>query len=318
MPSFTKAFFMGNVRAIRLKTVKNLKIGGILLSRITTAKLRRMKLENRKITMLTAYDYPGAKLVDEAGVELILVGDSLGMAVLGYENTLKVTMEDMLHHTRAVVRGVQNAMVVADMPFMSYQVSPEQALVNAGRLIQEAGADAVKLEGGTKVGETVARITGAGIPVFGHLGFTPQSVGQLGGAFFQGKTAQRTGKLLEDALRLEDAGACGVVLELVPWEAADWITTRLQIPTIGIGSGPACSGQVLVYHDLLGLNPEFRPKHNKVYAETGDVIRGAVAKYIAEVREGSFPAEIHTRRMDPEECALLTQMRQPAGTEGES
>lgn len=287
------------------------------MSRITTAKLRRMKLENRKITMLTAYDYPGAKLVDAAGVELILVGDSLGTAVLGYENTLRVTLEDMLHHTRAVVRGVQNAMVVSDMPFMSYQVSPEQALINAGRLVQEAGADAVKLEGGTEVEATVARITGAGIPVFGHLGFTPQSVHQLGGAFFQGKTAKKAQKLLEDALRLEDAGACGVILELVPWEAAEWITARLQIPTIGIGSGPACSGQVLVYHDLLGLNPEFRPKHNKVYAETAGIIRNAITEYIAEVREGRFPEEIHTRRMEPEEYALLTRARQSPGAEGE-
>jgi 3-methyl-2-oxobutanoate hydroxymethyltransferase len=287
------------------------------MSRITTVKLRRMKLENRKITMLTAYDYLGAKLVDEAGVDLILVGDSLGMTVLGYENTLAVTMEDMIHHTRAVVRGTKNAMVVADMPFMSYQVSPEQALINAGRLVQEAGANAVKLEGGTELAATVSRITGAGIPVFGHLGFTPQSVQQLGGAFFQGKTAEKAGKLLEDALRLEDAGACGVVLELVPWEAAEWLTGRLQIPTIGIGSGPACSGQVLVYHDLLGLNPEFRPKHNKVYAETSDIIRGAVTDYITEVREGRFPAEIHTRRMEPEEYALLNQMRQSSTTEGE-
>ncbi|HEY8463155.1 MAG TPA: 3-methyl-2-oxobutanoate hydroxymethyltransferase [Bacillota bacterium] len=275
------------------------------MSRITTATIRKLKRDGQKIVMLTAYDYPSAKLVDTAGVDLILVGDSLGMTVLGYENTVAVTMEDMIHHTKAVVRGAKNALVVADLPFMSYQVSPALAVANAGRLLQEAGAQAVKLEGGAEYAETVAQIVTAGIPVFGHLGFTPQSVHQLGGAFFQGKTAAQGGKLVDVALRLEAAGICGLVLELVPWEVAAAITERLKVPTIGIGSGPACDGQVLVFHDLLGFNPEFRPRHNKVYAEMGPLVSAAVCQYCSEVREGKFPETAHTRRMAPDEYELF-------------
>lgn len=277
------------------------------MGQVTTATLRRMKKAGQKLVMVTAYDYPGAKLADQAGVDLILVGDSLGMAMLGYDNTLAVTMEDMIHHTKAVVRGTRNAMVVTDMPFMSYQVTEAAAVTNAGRLVQEAGAQAVKLEGGTEFAGTVAKITTAGIPVVGHLGFTPQSVHQFGGAFFQGKTVSKAVKLLEDALRLEDAGICALVLELVPWEVAEAITVRLTIPTIGIGSGPACDGQVLVYHDLLGLATDFQPKHNKRYAQLSLLVGEAIAKYSQEVRNVQFPEECHTKRMEPEEYGLLNE-----------
>jgi 3-methyl-2-oxobutanoate hydroxymethyltransferase len=283
---------------------------------VTTVKLLRMKAEGQKIVMITAYDYPSAKLVDQAGVDLILVGDSLGMVVLGYENTLAVTLDDMIHHSKAVMRGRQKAMVVVDMPFMSYQVSPEQALMNAGRLVQGGNAQALKLEGGTEMAGTVAKITGAGIPVFGHLGFTPQSVYQFGGAFFQGKTASHAARLVEDALRLEDAGICGLVLELVPWEVAAAITERLTVPTIGIGSGAACDGQVLVYHDLLGFDRDFQPKHSKIYAPTGEVITTAVQNYCNEVREGKFPAEQNAKRMGPDEYRLLLEKLPPVSSEG--
>jgi 3-methyl-2-oxobutanoate hydroxymethyltransferase len=275
------------------------------MSEITCLKLRKMKESREKIVMITAYDYPGAKLVEEAGVDVVLVGDSLGVVVLGYENTLAVTMEDMIHHTKAVSRGVKRAMVVGDMPFLSYQVSVEQAVANAGRFLQEAGAQAVKLEGGTEIIPAVNKIVAAGIPVFGHLGFTPQSVNQIGGAIFQGKTAIKARKLLEDALRLEDAGVAGIVLELVPWEVAELISDRLTIPTIGIGSGPACDGQVLVYHDLLGLNRDFNPKHNKIFAPVGETVIEAVREYAAEVRSLRFPTEANTRRMEPAEYEEL-------------
>ncbi len=268
---------------------------------ITTAKLLKLKRDGQKIVMVTAYDASAARLADTAAVDLILVGDTLGMVMLGYENTLAVTMDDMVHHLKAVVRGSRRAMVVGDLPFMAYQVSPEQAMVNAGRIIQEGGAQAVKLEGGTPVLPAVKRITTAGIPVFGHLGFTPQSINQFGGAVFQGKTPDKAAKLLEEALRLEDAGVCGLVLELVPWEVAEIITERLTVPTIGIGSGPACDGQVLVYHDLLGLEPAVLLKHTKRYAEAGELIQAALGRYAAEVRAGVFPTEANTRRMDPAE-----------------
>ncbi len=274
---------------------------------MTALKLRKMKRDGTKLVMVTAYDYAGARLAEAAGVDLILVGDSLGVVVLGYETTLQVTLEDMLHHLKPVVRGTQRAMIVGDLPFLSYQVSAEQAVLNAGRLLQEGGAQAVKLEGAAAVTPTVRRITEAGIPVFGHLGFTPQAVHSLGGAIFQGKTAAKARQLLEDALRLEDAGACGIVLELVPWEAAALISGRLTVPTIGIGSGPACDGQVLVYHDLLGLNPEVQLKHNKVYAPIGKMTVAAIGNYAAEVRSGQFPTAAHTRRM---EAAALQELEQ--------
>lgn len=275
------------------------------MNTVTTATLRKYKEERRKIVMVTAYDYPSAKLVSEAGVDLILVGDSLGMTVLGYDSTLPVTMEDMLHHTKAVVRGASGALVVADMPFLSYQVSVETALLNAGRLLQEAGAKAVKLEGGSEVLPAVRKIVAAGIPVIGHLGFTPQSVNRIGGAYFQGKTAAKARRLIEDAIRLEDAGISALVLELVPFEVADLITQKLRIPTIGIGSGSACDGQVLVFHDLLGFGGDVRFKHNKLYANVGEVIKNAVRDYAEEVRKEIFPTELHTIRLDPVEYEKL-------------
>lgn len=278
------------------------------MNEITIVKLRKKKEMQEKIVMITAYDYPSAKMVDEAGVDLILVGDSLGVVVLGYENTLAVTMEEMVHHTKAVTRGAKRALVVADMPFLSYQISVEAAVANAGRFLQEAGAHAVKLEGGSEMVSVISKITIAGIPVFGHLGFTPQSLHQIGGAIFQGKTAFKAVKLLEDALRLEDAGVSALVLELVPLEAAELITARLRIPTIGIGSGPNCDGQVLVYHDLLGLNSDFKPRHSKVFAEVGSVIKDGIVSYINEVRGLNFPTADHTKHMEQMEVEELMKL----------
>jgi 3-methyl-2-oxobutanoate hydroxymethyltransferase len=279
-----------------------------MMSGMNLLKLRKMKATGEKIAMLTAYDYPGAKLADEAGVDIILVGDSLGTVVLGYKNTLAVTMNDMLHHTKAVTRAVKQAMVISDMPFMSYQVSVAEAVANAGRFLQETGAHGVKLEGGGEVIPAISKIIDAGIPVMGHLGFTPQSIHRIGGALFQGKTAAKAVQLLEDALRLEDTGVFAMVLELVPLEAAELISERLQIPTIGIGSGPGCDGQVLVYHDVLGLNLDFQPKHNRIFASAGEVIREGIQGYVREVRQGSFPTTGHTKLMEPAELEELRKM----------
>jgi len=267
-------------------------------SRITINDLRATKRRGEKIAMITAYDFPSARLVEQAGVPLILVGDTLGMVLLGYETTIPVTMEDMLHHVKAVVRGTQRAFVVADMPFMSYQAGPEEALRNAGRFLQEGGAQAVKLEGGVVVADTVRRLVDAGIPVMGHIGLTPQSVHQFGGWKVQGKTHQAAIRLMNDALALERAGAFAVVLELVPAPLARLITKRLRIPTIGIGAGPDCDGQVQVYHDLLGLFEAFVPKHARRYANLADAVRDAVGAYVADVREGRFPTEEHSFSMD--------------------
>ncbi len=278
------------------------------MSEITVLKLRKMKKDGEKIVMITAYDYPGGKLADEAGVDIILVGDSLGVVVLGYNNTLAVTVADMIHHTKAVSRAAKRAMVVADMPFLSYQVSVEAAVINAGKFLQEAGAQAVKLEGGGEIAPVISKITAAGIPVIGHLGFTPQSVHKIGGAVFQGKTAAKAVKLLEDALQLQEAGVFAIVLELVPYEAAELLTANLRVPTIGIGSGPRCDGQVLVYHDLLGLTEGFRPKHSKIFADAGRVIKEGVTDYITEVRQLKFPTVENTKRMEPTEFEELQQI----------
>ncbi len=267
--------------------------------------LKAMKKQGEKIAMLTAYDYPTARLLDEAGVPIILVGDSLGMVVLGYDSTLPVTMADMIHHTKAVVRGTQQAHVVADMPFMSYQTGPEDALRNAGRLMQEGGAQSVKLEGGKSVAETVRRLVEAGIPVMGHVGLTPQSLHQLGGYKVQGKTPAAAVKLLRDAQALDEAGAYAVVLESVPAPLAGLITDRLQVPTIGIGAGPDCDGQVQVLHDMLGLYPDFVPKHAKQYAHLVDEIGRAVRQYVAEVSEGRFPTGRESFAMDEAVLAEL-------------
>lgn len=259
--------------------------------RVTTRNVQEFKKKGQRFAVLTAYDYPTAKLVEEAGVPVILVGDSLGQVVLGYDSTVKVTMEEMLHHTKAVVRGTERAMVVGDMPFLSYNLDSAQALQNAGRFLQEAGAQAVKLEGGVQVADTVKRITEAGIPVMGHIGLTPQSVHQLGGYRVKGKTSAEAHELVEDALALEAAGAFAVVLELIPTSVAETISQRLTVPTIGIGAGVACDAQVQVINDMLGLNTDFVPKHAKQYATLGDTMRDAIAAYAAEVQAGTFPTD---------------------------
>lgn len=269
--------------------------------KVTTLTFRQKKERGEPITMLTAYDYPTALAVDQAGVDSILVGDSLGMVVLGYENTLPVTMEEMLHHARAVSRGAKNALLVGDMPFMSYQVSVQDALRNAGRFLQQGGMDAVKLEGGRERVEAIRAIVGAGIPVMGHLGLTPQSIHQLGGFRAQGKTASAARRLLEDALLLEEAGCFSLVLESVPARLAEFISQRISIPTIGIGAGAGTDGQVLVTHDLLGLFDRFTPKFVKKYASLHAEMQQAFTAYIADVQAKQFPAEMHTVDMAEEE-----------------
>ena len=281
---------------------------------VTITTLRDMKAAGEPIVMITAYDTPGARLVDAAGVDVILVGDSLGMVVLGYSSTLPVTMDDMLRHTAAVVRGTSHALVVADMPFMSYQLSADDAVRNAGRFLAEVGAGAVKLEGGMQVASLVERMVGAGIPVMGHLGLTPQSVNAFGGYRVQARDVQAAEQLVADALVLEAAGAFAVVLELVPAEVATMVSEELSIPTIGIGAGGGCDGQVQVFHDLLGMG-EFVPRHAKRYAQVGTAITGAVAAYAAEVREGAFPAEAQLTHADADVIAELE--RRVPFTEGE-
>ncbi len=264
------------------------------VQKITTSTLREMKEKEQKITVLTAYDYPMASLLDECGTDVILVGDSLGMVVLGYDNTLAVTMEDMLHHARAVCRGARRSMVVTDMPFLSYQVSPEEALRNAGRFLQEAGAQAVKLEGGREVADAIRKITDAGIPLMAHLGLTPQSVHRFGGYKVQGKDEETAQRLLEDAKIVEAAGAFSVVLECVPAALAASITSAIGIPTIGIGAGSACDGQVLVVNDMLGMYEKLSPRFVKHYGNLNAQIRTAVQAYLGEVRSGAFPGPEHS------------------------
>jgi 3-methyl-2-oxobutanoate hydroxymethyltransferase len=259
--------------------------------RVTINQIKAMKPKGEKIAMLTAYDYSTARLVDEAGIPLILVGDSLGMVVLGYESTIPVTMAEMLHHTKAVVRGTRQAMVIGDMPFMTYPVSVEDALRNAARFIQEAGAQAVKLEGGVTVAEKVRRIVDCGIPVMGHIGLTPQSIHQFGGFKMQGKTPEAAANLLADAKALEEAGVFAIVLETIPANLARLITDKVSIPTIGIGAGPECDGQVQVINDILGSFADFVPKHAKQYVKLTDIISKAVSQYRDEVKSGTFPVE---------------------------
>lgn len=266
----------------------------------TVATMLKQKQSGEKITMLTAYDYTTAKIQDECGVNAILVGDSLGMTMLGYDTTLPVTMEDMIHHTKAVTRGAVNAFVVADMPFMSYQTSVYDAVVNAGRLIKEGGAAAVKLEGGAEVCEQIRAIVDSSIPVVAHLGLTPQSVNAFGGFKVQGKTYDRAKRILDDALKIQEAGACAVVLECVPAKLAEIISRRLVIPTIGIGAGNGCDGQVLVYQDMLGLTTGHTPKFAKVFADAGEIFRKGFTEYIEETKKGVFPAEEHTFSIDDE------------------
>lgn len=263
-------------------------------SAITTSVIGEMKKNGEKITMLTAYDYSTAALLDEAGVDIILVGDSLGMVVLGYKTTLPVTMEDMIHHTRPVAMAARRAMVIGDMPFMSYQVSIGEAVRNAGRFLQEANAHGVKLEGGREVAEITRRITSAGIPVMGHLGLTPQSVHKFGGYKVQGREDAPARRILEDSKILEEAGAFSIVLECIPADLARQITDSLTIPTIGIGAGVHCDGQVLVVNDMLGMFEKFTPKFVKKYAALNVSIKEAVKQYLDEVRQGVFPDEEHS------------------------
>ena len=286
--------------------------------RVTTADLKQMKAEGRKIVMLTAYDAPMAHFVEAAGVPAILVGDSLGNTVLGYENTLPVTVDDIVRHTQAVVRGTRRAMVIADMPFLSYQVSHERALLNAGRLVQEGGAQGVKLEGGKQTVTVTAHLVDAGIPVMGHLGLTPQSVHQLGGYRAQGRTLAEAEELQSDALALERAGAFALVLESIPATLAQKISASLAIPTIGIGAGVHCDGQIQVLHDLLGLNPHaVLPRHAKAYATLGEDVRAAVSAYVQDVESETFPTREHSFMLPNEVArALRKEDAVPAADQG--
>jgi 3-methyl-2-oxobutanoate hydroxymethyltransferase len=274
--------------------------------RVTITEIKEMKQKQEKIPMLTAYDYATAKMIDEAGVPSILVGDSLGMVMLGYESTIPVTMEEMIHHTKAVVRGAKKALIIGDMPFMTYHTSMSDALHNAARFIQEGGAQAVKLEGGEVVAEKVRRLVDCGIPVMGHIGLTPQSIHQLGGFKVRGKGVEEAKKLLNDACILEEAGAFAIVLECTPAPLSKLITEKLAIPTIGIGAGPDCDGQVQVVSDILGLYTEFVPKHAKQYAGLAGEIKNAVSSYIAEVKSLSFPSMEHSYTMDE---SLVKQLK---------
>ncbi len=263
------------------------------MSKVTIQQLQKMKAEREKISMITAYDYPSARFVDKAGIEIILVGDSLAMTVMGLDSTVPVTMEEMIHHTKAVVRGVENAMVIGDLPFGSYNQSKEQAIANATRLMKEGGCDAVKLEGGVEMAEITKAIVDAGIPVMGHIGLTPQTISKLGGFKVQGKGAQEAEKLLKGALALQEAGIFSIVLECVPEEVGRLVTEKLSIPTIGIGGGRYCDGQVLVFHDTLGLFEKFLPKFVKRYRNLGEEIVKALEEYKQEVKEEKFPGPEH-------------------------
>ena len=277
--------------------------------RISINQIKDMKQKGEKITMLTAYDYTTAKIIDETGIPLILVGDSLGNVVLGYESTIPVTMEDMLHHTKAVVRGSKKAMVISDLPFMTYHISTEDALRNSARLIQAGGAQAVKLEGGINVADKVRKIVDCGIPVMGHIGLTPQSINQLGGFKVQGKSLEAAKKLIDDARALDEAGAFAVVLETVPALLATFISQSIKIPTIGIGAGAGCDGQVQVVSDILGLFTDFVPKHAKQYTRLADIMSTTITEYYNEVKTGSFPTEAQSFSMDESIIAELKKQQ---------
>jgi 3-methyl-2-oxobutanoate hydroxymethyltransferase len=289
-------------------------IDDTIMKKVTILDLQKRKEQGQPITMLTAYDYGMANLVDAAGIDVILVGDSVGMVVMGLDSTVPVTMAEMLHHCKMVARGSQRAFLIGDMPFLSYQASIQEAIHNAGRFLKEAGMEAVKLEGGQEMVETIAAIARAGIPLMGHIGLTPQSVSQLGGYRIQGKTALAAQKLLEDALALEAAGCFSLVLEAVPAPVATAISQRLQIPTIGIGAGPGCDGQVLVYHDLLGLFERLQPRFVKRYAELRQVIVDALTAFRDEVTDGHFPSQNHTYPMDTAEYeAFMAYLKEKDG-----
>ena len=273
--------------------------------RVTINQIKEMKQKGEKIAMLTAYDYTTAKIIDEVGIPLILVGDSLGMVVLGYETTIPVTTEEMLHHTKAVVRGAKQAMIVGDMPFMTYHISVAQALENAARFIQEGGAQAIKLEGGVTVAEKVQRIVECGIPVMGHIGLTPQSIHQFGGFKVQGRTPEAAARLLKDARALEEAGAFSIVMETVPTPLAKLITDSISIPTIGIGAGIGCDGQVQIINDILGSFTDFVPKHAKQYTKLADIMSNAITEYYNEVKVGNFPTDKQSFSIDESILAKL-------------
>ena len=278
--------------------------------KLLVADLWKMKEEGKKITMITAYSYPQAFIVDEAGIDIILVGDSLGMVELGYRDTVPVTMEEMLSHTKAVMRGVKRAHVVADLPFLSYHVSVEQAVTNAGILYKDGLADSVKLEGGQDMAPVVRAITKAGIPVFGHIGLTPQTAAMLGGFKVQGKSVKDAKKVVEDALALEEAGAFALILEAIPKQLAQVITEKVKIPTVGIGGGIHCDGQVLVLHDMVGLFKRFTPKFVKVYADLYTAQVKAVKEYIEDVQQARFPGDEHSFTMKEE---LVAELRKELG-----
>jgi len=273
--------------------------------KITPVDIQTMKHEGKKITMLTAYDYTTALLVDRAGIDIILVGDSLGMTVLGYENTIPVTMDEMIHHTKAVTRGAKYALIIGDMPFMSYNTSERDAIFNAGRFMKEGKADAIKLEGGASVKDIVSAIVKAGIPVMGHIGLTPQTISMLGGFKVQGKDAQAAQKIIDDALSLEDAGAFSVLIEAIPAPITKRITERLKVPVIGIGAGVHCDGQVLVVHDMLGLFDRFTPKFAKRYVNLSEQMLKAFEAYREEVRKGEFPTDQHSFHIDEKELSKV-------------
>ena len=258
-------------------------------TRKTIQEFQNRSDSGEKIVMITAYDYTSAKIIESAGIDYILVGDSLGQVVLGYDSTVEVSIEDILHHLKAVSRGTERAHIVADMPFMTFQINPECAVSNAGRLLQIGGAQSVKIEGGKNVCPTIRKIVDSGIPVMGHLGLTPQSHNQLGGYHLQAKTLKTAEKIIEDALAVESAGAFSIVLESIPSEVAKIITAQLKIPTIGIGAGPYCNGQIQVFHDLMGLFSDFQPKHTKKYADLSEIIKESISRYSMEVKEGAFP-----------------------------
>lgn len=271
----------------------------------TVATFKQAKEQGNKLSMLTAYDYSMAKIIDEASVNGILIGDSLGMVIKGEEDTLAVTVEEIIYHTKAVKKGVKNALIVSDMPFLSYHVSVEQAVLNAGRLIKEGGANAVKLEGGAECVPQIKAIVGAQIPVMGHLGLTPQSVNAFGGFKVQGKNELAARKLIEDAVLLEKAGVFSIVLEGIPEKVAELITKSISIPTIGIGAGKYCDGQILVYQDMLGMFNDFVPKFVKQYANVGEIMKNAISSYVNEVQEGTFPEDKHTFKIDETELKKL-------------
>jgi 3-methyl-2-oxobutanoate hydroxymethyltransferase len=275
------------------------------INKFTATSLLKAKSEGKKISMLTAYDYPMAKLLDEAGIDCILVGDSLGMVVLGYESTLQVTVDDIVHHCKAVSRGTKRALVIADMPFLSYHINVEDSVRNAGRMIQEGGASAVKLEGGSNVIDKIKAIINAQIPVIGHLGLTPQSINMFGGYKVQGTKSEQVKRLIEEAELLQQAGVLAIVLECIPEKVGKLISEKLDIPTIGIGAGKYCDGQVLVTQDMLGIYSDFKPKFVKQYAQLGNIINNACLQYISEVQQQQFPDAEHSFKIDDEVLSEL-------------